>query len=402
MIIELEFVTDDQAIIDICRSYWEVNAEGQFIYRVNDVAQLAGIPPRGITKFIAEHCRVHTSDIKCSDCGKAYSLTSRSDYHQRRSWGTQWQCDECRRLEADREHAARLAATEAKRLHIHEHYSSIERVPIDSHEGLSLKKAVALLALLRLGTDEKLNFINPIADTDGLYAPTTEMAADLLRLLYHSKCIYVHPSSSHAAFADDITTFYLFNVAWLPPIDSEGNTRGLLDEIDSVFRKGTWPKEWFEESVSLWRELALHESIQYLHACMEEHSFEFNPGDKTKQVLSGVLESYSVAQTFVFIWRAVKDAAAYYMSDHVSKKQAANSAIGRIQRQAERALAENWEIKPYRRDRRAPESMISHVLYRTVLKLGDSGINYVPNPIVHDHSEYNDKSDTESLNQKKV
>lgn len=338
MIIELEFVTDDQAIIDICRRYWKVNADGQFIYRVNDVAQLAGIPPRGIIKFIAEHCRVYTSDIKCTDCGKAYSLTSRSDYHQRRSWGTQWQCDECRRLEAEREHAARLAATEAKRLHIHEHYSSIERVPIDSH----------------------------------------------------------------AAFADDITTFYLFNVAWLPPIDSAGNTRGLLDEIDSVFRKGTWPKEWFEESVSLWRELALHESIQYLHACMEEHGFEFNPGDKTKQIISGVLESYSVAQTYVFIWRAVKDAAAYYMSDHVSKKQAANSAIGRIQRQAERALAENWEIKPYRRDRRAPESMISHVLYRTVLKLGDSGINYVPNPIVHDHSEYNDKSDTESPNQKKV
>jgi len=121
---------------------------------------------------------------------------------------------------------------------------------------------------------------------------------------------------------------------------------------------------------------------------MLEYGFNFSPGDKTHHVILGLLESFSPAQIYMFIWRAVKDAAAYFVRAPTNRNRAANSAIGRIQRQAERAIAENWQIKSFRRDRRAPISMVGHVLYRAALRLEDDGIYYIPRPIAGDSRDY--------------
>ena len=397
MDLTLRYLTDDQTIIELCNRYWEMDADGQFAYKVNDLILPAGIHSRTVSAFVAEHCRVCNPEIACPDCGRPHLFASRSEYQQRRSWRFQWQCDDCRQVEADCKHAAQQAAEKARRLQIQQHYGTVRPIPLDPYKELSFKTAVALLALLRIGASEDLSVINPIGEANGLYAPTEELATDLLRLLYRNKCIYVHPSSSPNAFAEDVQTFYLFRVAWVPPVDESHDPRGVLEAIESIFRKRTWPKEWFDEILLFWRELALHECLQYLQVCMVEHGFEFNPGEKTKQVLSGALENYTVAQLYVFIYRAVKDAAAYMVSNRVSKKQAANSTIGRIQRQAERALAEGWEIKPYRRDWRAPESMVGHVLYRVALKVGDSGINYTPSHILHDSPVVDGEADSNQL-----
>jgi hypothetical protein len=45
---------------------------------------------------------------------------------------------------------------------------------------------------------------------------------------------------------------------------------------------------------------------------------------------------------------------------------------------AERAIAEAWLVKAYRRDRRIPESQVSHVLFTMALRLPDGGFNAVP------------------------
>ena len=111
---------------------------------------------------------------------------------------------------------------------------------------------------------------------------------------------------------------------------------------------------------------------------MSEHGFSFNPGEKTLLVLNNLLEEFSVSQAYNLIWRAAKDAAAFYIREHVSKEHAANTVVGSIQRQFERARAEGWKIKPYGRDRRCPQSMVSQVLFNTALPLGDDGFNKPP------------------------
>lgn len=91
--------------------------------------------------------------------------------------------------------------------------------------------------------------------------------------------------------------------------------------------------------------------------------------------LASVLQNFSVAQVYNFIWRAGRDAAAFYQRGGVTRSHAANTVIGTIQRNADRARAEEWDVKPYRRDRRAPRSMVSEVLFDTALQVGELAFN---------------------------
>jgi len=377
----VEFFTNDPTIVDLCARYWALDEDGRFLYRVSDLPLPLGIAGGRVAAFVGEHCHAYDPEVMCQSCGRPYIFfASRSEYQQRSrsSWQFRQPCTDCRRAQMEREQAARRAAEEGRRSQIRDLYGVGVRERVIACDELSFREAVALLALLRFAASEGLGAISPVEEAGGLFAPTTDLAVDLLVLLWSNGCIWVHPESAMSAFADDLSRVYPLRATWLPPVAEDGRPGGVLDDLESIFRQEAWPEEWFPQSLAFWHEVALHECLQYLKVCMEEHGFELKLGDKTRQVIDGVLENYSPAQAYNLIWRAAKDAAAYLMRSNVSRQQAANSAIGSIQRMAERALAEGWEVKPYRRDRRAPESMVSHVLYRVALKLAGDGIDHIP------------------------
>ena len=109
---------------------------------------------------------------------------------------------------------------------------------------------------------------------------------------------------------------------------------------------------------------------------LEEHQLYLSPGEKSRQMLSRCLEHFSVAQVYNFIWRAAKDAAAYYMRSSISKRQAANSVVGNISRSMERALANEWEVKPFGRNYNLPQSSLSRVIFNMILGTDDGGFTY--------------------------
>jgi hypothetical protein len=111
---------------------------------------------------------------------------------------------------------------------------------------------------------------------------------------------------------------------------------------------------------------------------MTAHKFSFNPGDKTYFVSNGVLEDYSIAQVYYFIWSATTNAAAYQVREGIQRVHAANVVIGSIQKKAERALAEGWQPKAYRRDFRCPQSVVSSVLFNLVLQIGEAAFDTPP------------------------
>jgi hypothetical protein len=90
------------------------------------------------------------------------------------------------------------------------------------------------------------------------------------------------------------------------------------------------------------------------------------------------ISRFTIGQAYNFIWRAARDAAAFYVRENTSKAHAVNIVPGSIQRAAERAVAEGWTVKAFRRDRRVPESHVSHVLFTMALKLPDGGFGSVP------------------------
>lgn len=208
-----------------------------------------------------------------------------------------------------------------------------------------------------------------------------EFSTEIIKRLHRNGLIYVHPDTEPEAFVDDdISQFYIYHAYYAPPISQStpGDPKSLVTELHKHVN-GEWSEDWCQEASEIWKKVALSECKEYLLFVLDEHHFEFNPGEKTTQYLEYALENFSTAQVFNTIWRAAKDAAAYYQRERISKRQAANAAIAAIQKYSERAIAENWEIKPYRRNYKCPQSIISEVLYNFALKLAEEGFQLIPN-----------------------
>lgn len=81
------------------------------------------------------------------------------------------------------------------------------------------------------------------------------------------------------------------------------------------------------------------EALEYLGFQMRQRRFDFTPSEKTVDLLTGLLEEFSLGQVFRMIWSGAVGAADYYQRGDVSRPQAANSAVTRIRTYAERARA---------------------------------------------------------------
>ena len=128
-------------------------------------------------------------------------------------------------------------------------------------------------------------------------------------------------------------------------------------------------------------ELALADCLDYLGRRVEEYRLPLKVGDRLRQVLTQALEHFSIGQIYNFIWRAAKDAAAFYQKGGVVRTHAANTVPGSIQRAAERALANGWEVKVFGRDWNAPEGEMLHLLANVVTGAGDLMAWHPPSPV---------------------
>ena len=284
-------------------------------------------------------------------------------------------------------------------------------------EELGLRHAVALAALARVGLSEDLREFRPVLSAEARFAPTPEFGKDLLVELRERGTIMIAPEAPLSAFdfADDPETGGAYVASWRPlevdwfakfadapeeleaahdpdaprlspeerrRRDSELGGLYVAELEDALDASGPWPPLWalmWEEDDwrGLWREISLNECLAYLRLVLGEHGLPFRAGDKTRLVLGEVLDRFSVAQVWGMIWRAGRDAAAFYMRRNSTREHAANTVVGSIQRQAERALGEGWDLRPFRRDRRLPRSAVSEVFFAKALRAGDAGFDGV-------------------------
>ena len=381
-LIQLEFFTGDSNVIQICTYYWELDEQMNFPNKLTDLANMQNLSTRELSKFVSQNCRALSTKDVCSGCRDPYVYKTRSDFQQRiRYPHTNWLCPTCIEQERARQKALQIAEEEQQREMVNSTFSSVEKTPIDLGE-ITFEDAVYLLSFIRLAASEDFTHLIPLRLITEPLAPTENFSREVILQLFHHKLIYISPKSTIDAFVFEggyPERFYSDKVSWELPISSKSeNSQGLIEELEAVFRNGTWPESWRGEWQALWKKIALQECLQYLEVGLNEHGLSLNPGEKTYLVFNGALEQYSVAQVYNMIWRAVRDAAAFYVRERVPKQHAANTVIGSIQRQADRAKAEGWDLKPYRRDRRCQESMISQVLFNTALQIGEKGFNTPP------------------------
>jgi hypothetical protein len=302
--------------------------------------------------------------------------------NRRKSSWAAWRCNGC--IEPERE-AERRRQEDQGALRVQllkEELTSASRSAPEI-ELMSFREVVFLLSLLRYAGSEDLDFIIPYELVSADLSPTSEYDHDIINKLFRRKLIAIHPGSKAESVIIEegkLTGYLPLKVHWTLPLEGrEISPAAFMEQLELRLRdRASWPEDWSEKTVKLFQEVALQECLQYLQVVVEDHGFELRVGDKTLLVLKDILRRYSVAQAYNFMWRAAKDAAAFYVRKDTSRRHAANTIPGAIQRMADRATAEGWDVKAYRRDFRAPQSMLSRVLFDVALGIGETGFTSIP------------------------
>jgi len=396
--LQIKIITENQDIAAICKLYWTLDSNSNFLHNVDELGKLAQIDKSKIPGIVKKSCNVYINDWICENCESPHIFSNRSDFLGKRNFllnGLYLQnlfiCDECKkkqreieleekRVKAELEKKAREAIEIELQKKIQNAYSLSKR-PFLEIQSLSLTDIVYLISILRGGADESLTKIAPISTFIQSLSPDDNFSSSIINYLHNNELIFIHPDSAPSSFAnDDLSSFYIYEVCYAPPISqlSTDNPKALLVELLKIINED-WTEEWCQDALIIWKRIALAECKEYLILSLNEHHFDFSPGEKTTQYLEYALENFSTAQVYNIIWRAVRDAAARYQRGGVTKKHAANIAISAIQGNTERAVAENWEMKPYGRNYKCPQSIISEVYYNLALKLGDDGFKTTPN-----------------------
>jgi hypothetical protein len=370
---ELELMTDDPGLAALARQYWAYDEEGKFPAKVADLASEYRLRSSDVAKTVASAAVARSTTIRCVACGIGKPFTSRADYTQSRSsrWCRDWMCAPCtesaRRREAELAEARRIEQAGA----LWEWFGLDLGGSLDPLE-LTLDEAVALLSLIRVAADEHLEAIHAIGDRR--LSPFRDLDDAFLSHLHHERrLIQIAPLSDVEAFKWEDgkpVRYFTYQVGWqIRDGDRSVDVASAQSVLEDSLR-ASWSSSWRAQRDDLWRRLALAECLEYLRISLEDHGLTKEMGEKTRHVVENALNDFSIGQVYSFIWRAAKDAAAFYVRESVAKRHAANTVVGAIERSAERALVNGWDVTQYRRDRRAAETPVVQ-LFTTVSGLGE-------------------------------
>ena len=362
--LRVQLTSEDQQSQEIAELYWSQDDEGQFVYRVAEIAETYGVSSREVQEIASQAAIAESEARQCGHCGLGRRFKSR---HEATTSGSYiragFVCDDCRIQEA-------AEKREAERRLIAEHYT----VPVDFQldcAAFSLSEAVGLYALIRQCGDEDHSRLLPVRTASQPIAPQ-EYVFDVLREL-HRNVLWVDPDSASDAFVWETgspESFYLSDVRWRVPGEPDELAR-IASELRRTFEEKDWPSHWTLEAPYLQRRIAAQELADYLLLCLAEHHFQFSPGEKTWEVLNAMAGSRPIGEGYNLIWRAARDAAAFYVREDCAAKRAAGYGIAALRRSFERAETQGWSLKPFSRNYNLPRSEVTHVFYELFLGEAD-------------------------------
>ena len=361
--IALRFLTNDERIKEIGLRYWELDNKNNFVSSVASIAKDYNIKTSDINRNNSLFLEVFSVCEFCLSCNAPYKFKDRNDFKKHNGLLSEWVCDECvkkQRLFVDSEKINIL--------------KTIQEMVFRNCfflEDLNFKDAIFLLSLVRYSINEDFLFLLPESKNYNKFlSPNYEYTIKIYKYLKSKNIINISPLSNLDFITNDPLknqfSYCITEVIWDVVINYEiYPTLKCFIEIleDKISDRNKWNESWFIESRILCKEVLLQELLSYLIYILSEHKLEFSPGEKTEFVLAKILDKYSVAQGYNLIWSSAKDAAAYYMRGGISKQQAANSVVGRIEAKLERYMINDWELKSFGRNYNLPTSILSQILF---------------------------------------
>ena len=362
---QLEILTDDQQSASICKDYWRQDEAGKFALKVQEIAHRHDMKAHIISQHVEQHAFVWMATICCARCKEPYRFETRDQYQKRNRYkgALCWECTET-------EHQNIVDQKKSIILQLRE---TTEDNKSDL-TALDLKSIIYLLAAIQALSNESLSAIEPLNDYPAYtLSPDPVFDQQVLRYLIDKRLLIISLDTSPEAVelhgngtASINFTMSTFDFA----LCQQQMTELIQEFLDAEVLQNI---KHSSEFIELCKEVQLHECLGFLKMTLEEHQLSFSPGEKTLQTISTCLEKFSVAQVYNFIWRAARDAAAYYMRSSISKRQAANSVVGYISRSLEQSLAHDWDVKPFSRNYNLPQSSLSRIIFNTLLGTDDGG-----------------------------
>lgn len=248
---------------------------------------------------------------------------------------------------------------------------------------LTFTDKVYLGAILREGISEDYNYIKPFENFTNSISPTSEFRSEIVDRLIEINAIVIHPSID-SEFIEIIDyengnyRYFPYKVKWALNVKKEHINKVPLIEL--LINPLNIRESEYEEAFFLWKKIALYESIEYFHHSVTNIlGIEYSIGDKTKSVLTDLLNDYSVSQIYGILYKSTNNALRFQAEKGVSTKHASNTIIGNAQSFGERAKINNWDLQKYGRIKDCPESSLSKFFFERILKIGYDGFNEKPN-----------------------
>lgn len=361
---------DDETVAKICREYWNCRDDGTFHKTVSAVALDYGITQAEISKIVKHSSTAYSKHSLCNQCKTPRIIENRSALKSATS-DCRWICEKCKRENIKAENNTKQEAVDAA-------YLKAVQAPVDINH-LPTRASILLMAIMKHGESENLDEIGEyISNKTELLSPNKEYDLSIIKELYRDGIIAVSPNSNMAAInliGNGKFSFYIDQVKWCIPLADSTPMSEFYSTLEARITSKYLLENDYESVATLCQEICKIECLNYLELALAEHQLGFNPGEKTNRVISNALQHFSVSQIYCFIWRAAKDAAAFYARNRTSRDHAAKTIVSNIERQFERALAGNWNAPSYRRNYVYPQSVLSRVMFNALLGTDDAGFH---------------------------
>jgi len=239
-------------------------------------------------------------------------------------------------------------------------------------EHLKAESAIALLTLVRCGGWIDETTIGALSGAAVLYAPKSMIDRLVTDHLILPGFIAPEMTSSLHAFQvvdGAVVSWSIEAVRWRLLFDMPVR---FIERLEAVITKD-YPEDWKYGAEQLWRQLAVGECVEFSAFCLQQRRLPLPGALATQQLFDNLLRTYSVSQCFQIIWTGAREVADFLVRKQPNRQHASNYFIGACQRWADRALAEKWSVKGFRRNYDLPRSELSHVLHDVFFRHGELG-----------------------------
>jgi hypothetical protein len=240
-------------------------------------------------------------------------------------------------------------------------------------EDISLRAAVALMALFRCGNAEPGDdVILPFEGSALPFSPVISGRRILFDLL-HTGLVAVHPKTSIDAFSVEdgaVRGWRLGRMTWALSRSCES----LMDQLRSL--NGFVPDSWRRDIQTLALEIARGEVCAYLNFLAQERGWpEPRDTEELADLARVLVNEVPVSQAFHLSYLGAMSASDYKQKYPVSAQQAADMLIRRTGQRLESVREGRFPARSFDRPWKLPRSAVSFALWGTILNMEDVGFS---------------------------